>query len=199
MEDKDYFKHLAVSNSDLTRLKSEMEGKPSMKALQSTLDFGTDFHTLVLQPEKYTEGSNLKQNNIIKAMARKIHGSPAISNMLKSPECEKEVVKFFEWQGVNCKMKADAILHHICIDPKSTSARDHDSFMKSMDDYGYWRQAKFYMIGSGCTQFFFVGVTKTLSPDLFLVPAHNYPEKLQRAETELMELLNLYKSINFEE
>jgi exodeoxyribonuclease VIII len=76
-----------------------------------------------------------------------LNSHPEISTLLslKNPIIEERID--FEWFGVQCKCKPDLVLpsQGIIVDIKTTKDASPAGFRYSVEDYGYHRQAAFYL------------------------------------------------------
>ena len=153
------------------------------------LDIGKAFHTMVLEPSKIDnqvivfEGKTrrgkawdeFKMENADKTIVSTSEWNMInnMSNILFEneqamsfiSESKHEVVEVWEDRGINCKGKADMVVTNIddkkiLIDLKTTRDSSPESFRRSAYNYGYDRQAAFYLDGFQADEFWFLVIEK---------------------------------------
>ena len=193
MEDK-YYKIDRCSNSELSRIKRELQGQQMYAASEASLLFGRMFHYATLEPRKYDPRHvDMSSRILLESMCKTLRSNFQFNLFANHPKTTFEEVVVFNFETVRLKCKLDARLHDWIIDPKSTSTTSREEFIKTFDDYGYWRQAFLYMFACRATRFTFFGVTKSKNNcKLFVVNAHEFPHKLKEAEAEAKLLTKHY-------
>lgn len=192
MEDK-YYTIKRCSNSELTRIWRELQQLPAFKASEAALIFGRMFHLALYQPNKYDERHvDINSRKMIAAMIKECRKNFQLNLFCTHPKSEFEQPHFFNFENVPFKCKPDSELFSWISDAKSTSCATKDEFIRTFDDYGYWRQAFLYMFARKANRFTFFGVQKKFhNPKVFVVNAHDYPHKLKEAEQQA-KLLTLH-------
>ena len=177
---------LGLLNKSPQHLLQYMQGhKQDSKAL----DIGKAFHTMVLEPAKLDsevvvfDGKTRRgkvwdefslQNsdktivstsewNMINNMSNILFENEEAVNFVS--ESNHEVVEVWQDKGINCKGKADMVTtnandNKILIDLKTTRDSSPESFRRSAYNYGYDRQAAFYLDGFDADEFWFVVIEK---------------------------------------
>lgn len=166
----------AYANSDLSELKARLLGRERGKIPQAALDFGTAFHTLMLEPQRFDPVANLGFMPILNWMKESVEADAELVCLLQNSD--RETVR--QWTdpatGLLCKGKLDAVAlprrRHL-IDMKTTSCRTRAAFIDSCLEYDYDRQAAFYLSSSPEAAFFeFVGVQKQSPYKVFRLQYH---------------------------
>lgn len=103
---------------------------------------------------------------LVRSMAAAVHNHPTASALLKAV-ARTEVTMIFrdERSGVNCKARIDALGGGVLLDLKSAKDASVNGFRKSLVNFGYFRQAAFYMracalCGVPAEQFIFLAIEK---------------------------------------
>tara|TARA_R110002020_G_scaffold33491_1_gene101898 strand:+ start:581 stop:1354 length:774 start_codon:yes stop_codon:yes gene_type:complete len=153
------------------------------------LDIGKAFHTMVLEPSKIDnqvvvfEGKTRRgkvwdefsiQNadktivstsewNMINNMSNILFENEQAMSFINSSN--HEVVEVWQNKGINCKGKADMVTTNVddkkvLIDLKTTRDSSPESFRRSAYNYGYDRQAAFYLDGFDADEFWFLVIEK---------------------------------------
>lgn len=153
------------------------------------LDIGKAFHTMVLEPSKIDnqvvvfEGKTRRGRvwdefkmensdktiistsewNMINSMSNILFENEQAITFINSSN--HEVVEVWENKGINCKGKADMVFtdlddKKIIIDLKTTRDSSLESFRRSAYNYGYDRQAAFYLDGFNADEFWFLVIEK---------------------------------------
>jgi len=158
-----------LSNSRLGVVYNLIHGLPLMKAKKETLDFGTQLHEAVLEPEKYKIHLQLypdlyKPNyHKIKNMVAGARKNSLLMYLLMQPGCRKERDVYpiqHDRTGVNIKLKLDISLGSTIADLKTTTAQTDEDFLAACVAYHYFRQAAFYLDFTGAEKFIFFGISK---------------------------------------
>lgn len=188
--DQEYFQDRKyVTNSQLTKLAKSPQHLQAYYEGQNesstSFDLGSALHLAILEPEKFEETvivfagktRGVKYNKFVEEnegkivileneMVDLIGMKEAINNngeaMHYINNSEKEIVE--TWTDadslVQCKGKADMVGRDFIADLKTTKDVDPRRFRYSCYDYGYHRQAAFYLDGFKKERFIFVCVEK---------------------------------------
>lgn len=138
-----YFDIPGVSNSFIGQVRDEALGRPPMNQRSPALRFGKSLHELILEPEKFDfrQYTGPERMEIMKLQNR-------VKEVAEGHlEGEKEVELFYEYLGWQCKMKADVISQGtgVITDLKSTAKTTFEEFQAAALEYGYHRQAAWYL------------------------------------------------------
>lgn len=157
MTDSEYRSHKAISNSSLGELLAKITGRSTMKAKPETLQFGTTFHQICLQPELPVDWSIHHVTERYKMMQMQ-ENLFRFMNDFGLVLIEPEQAQFWtDWDtDLQCKAKVDAKMASYLdgkyiVDLKTTSAKSSQEFVNCFESYGYDRQAAFYADGHDCS------------------------------------------------
>ena len=158
----------AVANSDLSRLRDALEGRAPRthsSAADGALNFGTAFHTALLEPEQYVAGQPGLNDTLVWWLVEGVKMDARLAGLLSQGTPEVSVVFTEPQTATLCKLRADLVVDQpdqpfTIIDFKTTSARDADHFLWQCSAYDYDRQAAFYADALRADRFLLVGVQK---------------------------------------
>jgi hypothetical protein len=169
----DYYAIKRVSNSALSRFKSEVVlGKPfhfPPKAAQ----FGEELHKLLFEPHLLTAPLPGLNYTLLQRLADKVQADAFCQSIFGNSHKEQVILFEDDETKAPCKCKVDAIQYGetgkatTIIDLKTTSQRDYRRFCESVLTYDYDRQAAFYLDATGADTFVFIGIQKVKPFDLF--------------------------------
>lgn len=188
-----------LSNSKLSAVKAHRDSLPRFNVKKETLDFGSQLHEAVLEPEVYAKklaididyfGNKFKVQNMKQALMK----NALLADMLRDKNVLVEHEHFFEENqyGVPCKLKADIVLRPIGADLKTTATKTLKDFEDSIMMYGYNRQAAFYMDALGLTSFIFFGIGKSYPHPTFTVHLPIDDPRIIEGRQEYEELITYY-------
>ena len=163
----DYRALPAIANSDLSRLRDALNGRPPRPVTTSygALGLGTAFHTALLEPDLYEPGQPGINDTLIWWMVDGVKLHPEVNQLLEIGTPEPSCIFTEPVTGTLCKLRADLIVDqpgqpYTIIDFKTTLARDHNHFVEQCSGYDYDRQAAFYADALQADRFLLVGVQK---------------------------------------
>lgn len=214
MDQDPYYNLDMLSNSRLGIIKCLRDGLPLFKTYQDALDFGKQFHEVVLEPEKYEENlkndpSYQKHKHKIAEMKKAAMQNPVLSIALSAKGVSVEHDHFFterKYDEIKCKAKFDILSEgqETIMDLKTTSEKTLEGFLESMIKYSYYRQAAFYMDHHvTAKRFIFIGVTKSYPHKTFTVVCDINHELVCEGRKEYEDLIDYYlempEKVNFKE
>lgn len=190
--------HYAVS--DLNELHRLRCGLPSMQekmtpSLQRSLQFGTNFHTMCLQPGQPVDVKGYRQTTLMRLAQMVEHTLALHGDLLAFCDCEKVVLWQDEETGLPCKAKIDAIEFDDgfptgrLIDLKTTRCGTIQEFEASFESYGYYRQAAYYLRGHEAHTMVFIGVQKESPYSVYWVELSRNHPAIVEADRQLDHLL----------
>lgn len=207
MQTDPYFKIPAISNSGLSAVSRQLRGEPEFFCKQETLDFGNQLHEALFEPEYYQskldEADPLYTVNKYKIenMVKSMNGNTLYSLLRNDFSAKLEQVH--QWSddryGLACKGKIDLWVRKIIGDAKSTDCTSLDQFRASIFEYGYDRQAAFYMDGTGAEKFIFFGICKKSPFKTYTVIFKIDDEAIIEARKKYENLIDQYLSIKQKE
>ncbi len=162
----DYRALPAIANSDLSRLRNALDGRPPRTDSGSgALSFGTAFHTALLEPDEYLPGQPGLNDTLIWWLVEGVKLNAELSRLLEHGLTERSALFTEPATNTMCKLRADLVLNqpgepYTVVDFKTTMARDAEHFRWQCSAYDYDRQAAFYTDALHADRFLLVGVQK---------------------------------------
>ena len=160
----------AVANSDLSRLRDALDGRPprtrtAAATNEGALSFGTAFHTALLEPADYVPGQPGLNDTLVWWLVEGVKLNTHLAELLEQGTPEVSVLFTESETDTLCKLRADLVVDQpdqplTIIDFKTTMARDADHFLWQCSAYDYDRQAAFYTDALRAGRFLLVGVQK---------------------------------------
>ncbi|GAB3290252.1 hypothetical protein GCM10027348_07270 [Hymenobacter tenuis] len=164
----DYRALPAIANSDLSRLRDALNGRPPRphNSIGGALGLGTAFHTALLEPDLYEAGQPGINDTLIWWMVDGVKLNPEVNALLEQGTPEPSCVFTEPITNTLCKLRADLVIDqpgqpYTIVDFKTTMARDHNHFVEQCTQYDYDRQAAFYADALHADRFLLIGVQKT--------------------------------------
>lgn len=189
----------AVANSDLSRLRDALDGRPRAQtsAGEGALSFGTAFHTALLEPARYVAGQPGLNDTLVWWLVEGVKLNLQLADLLTHGLPEMSVVFTEPQTGTLCKLRADLVVNQpdqpfTIIDFKTTTARDADHFRWQCSAYDYDRQAAFYTDALRADRFLLVGVQKGEPFSVF--PLNVSEQLLAEGRTKYQRLLRLLRA-----
>lgn len=194
----DYRALPAIANSDLSRLRDALEGRPPRTDSGSgALSFGTAFHTALLEPADYQPGQLGLNDTLVWWLVEGVKLNTELNRLLAQGVTERSAIFTEPTTGTLCKLRADLVLDqpgqpYTVVDFKTTLARDADHFRLQCSHYDYDRQAAFYLDALHAERFLLVGVQKVEPFGVF--PLEVPGEMLAEGRRKYMHLLKLLRA-----
>ena len=191
----DYRALPAIANSDLSRLRDALDGRPPrVDSGSGALSFGTAFHTALLEPADYQPGQPGLNDTLIWWLVEGVKLNAELNRLLENGVTERSALFTEPTTGTLCKLRADLVLDqpgqpYTVVDFKTTLARDADHFRLQCSHYDYDRQAAFYLDALQAERFLLVGVQKVEPFGVF--PLEVPAEMLAEGRRKYMHLLKL--------
>ena len=191
----DYRAMPAIANSDLSRLRDALDGRPPRTDSGSgALSFGTAFHTALLEPDQYQPGQPGLNDTLVWWLVEGVKLNTELSRLLEQGVTERSALFTEPTTGTLCKLRTDLVLNqpgqpYTAVDFKTTLARDADHFRLQCSHYDYDRQAAFYTDALRADRFLLVGVQKVEPFGVF--PLEVPPAMLAEGRRKYMQLLRL--------
>ncbi len=190
----------AIANSDLSRLRDALDGRPPRPQTSSNegaLSFGTAFHTALLEPADYVPGLPGLNDTLVWWLVEGVKLDARLAELLALGQPETSVVFNEPDTGTLCKLRADLIVDHAdqpftIVDFKTTMARDADHFLWQCSAYDYDRQAAFYTDALRAERFLLVGVQKVEPFGVFTIEVSE--QMLTEGRQKYQRLLRLLKA-----
>ena len=190
----------AVANSDLSRLRDALEGRaprPHSSANDGALNFGTAFHTALLEPEQYVPGQPGLNDTLVWWLVEGVKMDARLAGLLAQGTPEVSVLFSEPQTDTLCKLRADLVVARsdepfTIVDFKTTGARDADHFLWQCSAYDYDRQAAFYTDALRADRFLLVGVQKIEPFGVFTIEVSE--QLLAEGRQKYQRLLRLLKA-----
>ncbi|MDO7854235.1 PD-(D/E)XK nuclease-like domain-containing protein [Hymenobacter convexus] len=190
----------AVANSDLSRLRDALDGRPPRTQSASNdgaLSFGTAFHTALLEPGDYVPGQPGLNDTLVWWLVEGVQMDTRLNELLTLGRPEMSALFTEPETDTLCKLRADLIVDHpeqpfTIIDFKTTNARDADHFLWQCSAYDYDRQAAFYTDALRAERFLLVGVQKVEPFGVFTIEVSE--QMLAEGRQKYQRLLRLFKA-----
>ena len=190
----------AIANSDLSRLRDALDGRPPRTQTNSNegaLSFGTAFHTALLEPADYEAGQPGLNDTLVWWLVEGVKLNTQLAKLLVQGTPETSVLFTEPETGTLCKLRADLVVDHpdepfTIIDFKTTNARDADHFLWQCAAYDYDRQAAFYTDALRAERFLLVGVQKIEPFGVFTIEVSE--QMLAEGRTKYQRLLRLLQA-----
>ena len=190
----------AVANSDLSRLRDALDGRPPRPQTSSNagaLSFGTAFHTALLEPADYVPGQPGLNDTLVWWLVEGVKLNTQLTALLERGTAEVSVVFTEPDTDTLCKLRADLVVDCpdeplTIIDFKTTMARDADHFLWQCSAYDYDRQAAFYTDALHAERFLLVGVQKVEPFGVFTIEVSE--TMLAEGRQKYQRLLRLLKA-----
>ena len=190
----------AVANSDLSRLRDALDGRPprpQTSANEGALNFGTAFHTALLEPADYVAGQPGLNDTLVWWLVEGLKLDSRLAELLAVGLPERSALFTEPTTDTFCKLRADLVVDQpdqpfTIIDFKTTNARDADHFLWQCAAYDYDRQAAFYTDALHAERFLLVGVQKTEPFGVFTIEVSE--QMLAEGRQKYQHLLRLLKA-----
>ncbi|QKG51984.1 PD-(D/E)XK nuclease-like domain-containing protein [Hymenobacter sp. BRD67] len=194
----DYRALPAIANSDLSRLRDALDGRPPrLDSGSGALSFGTAFHTALLEPAEYQAGQPGLNDTLVWWLVEGVKLNTELRRLLENGVTERSAVFSEPETGTLCKLRADLVLDqpglpYTVVDFKTTMARDAEHFRWQCSAYDYDRQAAFYTDALQAERFLLVGVQKVEPFGVF--PLEVPPAMLAEGRRKYKHLLQLLRA-----
>ncbi|WP_310395521.1 PD-(D/E)XK nuclease-like domain-containing protein [Hymenobacter sp.] len=190
----------AIANSDLSRLRDALDGRPPRPQTNSNegaLSFGTAFHTALLEPGEYVPGQPGLNDTLVWWLVDGVKLNTQLAALLALGTPETSVLFTEPDTDTLCKLRADLVVDQpdqpfTIIDFKTTMARDADHFLWQCSAYDYDRQAAFYTDALRAERFLLVGVQKVEPFSVFTIEVSEH--MLAEGRAKYQRLLRLLKA-----
>lgn len=183
-----------TSHSGLGVIKTFLIGDKQFAGGESFLIFGNSLHHRALVKfDEVLKTLTQQEQNKMEAMLKAFQQHPVCQKLMKGSIREQKL--YTEIKGVVMAFILD--IHqkklYTGADIKTTSCPTLEKFIEKAIEYGYFRQAQTYIIAAELDHFYFIGITKSETPKIFILYVQDYPEELHYAEKELEFLTYFYK------
>jgi len=185
-------KGASINNSGLSDIKRALLGQPGFWGGEQFLQVGTEIHKRAMEPKKPIKLFDSVTEPIIRGCTMSLQANKEFTSMLKGADVE-----------VLCKNTVHGVYMHGTLDMrnkrkskggdiKTTSSRSYKEIIYSMVKYGYFRQARVYMLLEDLEHFEFYFVQKFAPYCVYVVNVNDYKMEMKYADNELKFLLKFY-------
>lgn len=212
----------AIGSTDLRNLARSpahfKAGRSGVFEATAAMQFGTDVHTLVLEPARVESEWTIERidrrtkagkerdaevaaaglrlvdpedYDVMRRMRDSLQAHPAARRLLEGATVEEPIVWDCEMTGLKCKALPDARKARIMVDLKTTDDASEEGFTRAIARYGYALQQAHYLDAPvGCDAFVFVAVEKEppFAVGTYVIDLIS----LEKARHRRMSLLELY-------
>ena len=181
-----------TSHSGLDVIKKLLLGEQLFRGGEEFLQFGSALH------ERWLEGNFKrevlpKQVRVLVAAYNALQSDKFAMKLLTGSTREEKLYTKLNGVEISFILDIHRKAERVGADLKTTGVRCLAEFVDKARQYGYFRQAVTYMKAANLKTFYFIAVTKTTAPKVFIFCVNDYPEELAYAERELEFLLYFYK------
>jgi len=180
-----------VSNTDLSELKARVLGQLRQPNPQA-LAFGSHFHSATLEPATY---ARTQEKCPWQQLARHVRRHRYCRDVLYRGTAELTHTAVHTETGVGVKVRPDLLVvspagrRRTLIDFKTTSCRDREQFLATIQQYDYDRQAALYLDALQADRFLIIGVQKKDSHAIWLFDATATPGFIEQGRRKYTALL----------
>ena len=167
-------------------------GLPPLPPFSAHNTYGNATHEQFLEGKKSYKISKDEQR-MVHAAIKALNRHPLVKRLMSGSTREQKLYKKIRGVLVAYILDINNKKQRCGADLKTTSCKTINQFIKSMVEYGYFRQAVLYIWAEGLKMFFFIAVTKTHTPQVFIVAVNNFKEEMKNAEFEVEFLLYFAK------
>jgi hypothetical protein len=199
----EYFNHHAVSNSDVKEMWRKHNGIPKHEGLQPIFDFGTEFHSGILEPHKSDLGKlKIEDQELIRDMSKTYWKDDLCRKIAMMPDFRREHVFVranrlgFEW--VRCKADGDTAKLRLCLELKGLAVSSQKAFEEAILFHDYDQATSWYLnVMPGIKQYdqqLIVGISKTYPDRMFKLLVDRRHENYKSGVEKLKERIPVVKS-----
>jgi hypothetical protein len=184
-----------ISNSDLGIFEDIIFNRPVKPLPLGAFNFGTAVHELILEPQIIDQIPKNVDIAKVQILAKTFWAEPWLKWLLRFSRKEEVILWTCPVTGLPLKSKLDIILRGRTVyDIKTTSASSIEQFAKHCQEYGYDRQAAFYMDSINAKRFFFIALSKTKKDMVFIMEAD--PSFIESGRKKYRKLLSVWQQRN---
>lgn len=171
-----YFNHHYASNSDVKKLIDRHNGKQEMDGIKEVYEFGTEFHSGILERHKMRDGVITDtQTQLIRTMSDTFWKDELCRNIILMNDFRREHefyrVNRMGFEGVRCKCDGESKSLRIILELKGLSVTTQKQFIESVEYLNYDQGAGWYInTASGLVQYqakLIAGISKKQPDRLF--------------------------------
>jgi len=199
-----YFHHPYASNSDLKELRRRHEGRDKLDNIEAIYDFGTQFHSGILEPHKF-DGSGLTAEKIelTKCMSKTFWKDEMCRNIAMAPDFKREH-EFYRSNrfGITARCKTDGISKKlgVILELKGLSVTTEKSFLESIEHLHYDQGAAWYLNvttseAAWIRYKLFAGISKIYPDRMFKVLVDREHKIYKSGMVKVKQDVNLWKNV----
>jgi hypothetical protein len=169
-----YFNHQYASNSDLKTIVDRHEGRQKPDNIGLIYDFGTEFHSGILEPQKNDWSKvTAEQKLLIQEMSKTFWRDKLCQQIAMMPDFRREHefyrINRFGLAGVRCKCDGESARLRCILELKGLSVTTEKAFKESVMHLHYDQGSAFYIeTATGHVRYdtkLIVGISK-INPDM---------------------------------
>lgn len=169
-----------------------LRGIPPMPFDAKFLVYGSSLHEQFLEDKLETVISKEEQVKVDRSLVA-LNKNPLVKKLMAGSVTEQKLYKKIYDVLVAYILDIHNKKQRIGADLKTTSCRTLKQFAETCKKYGYFRQAHVYIKAENLKLFFFIAITKSDNPEVFILCANDYKEELKNAEEEIKWLFYFFK------
>lgn len=165
---------------------------PSPKALE----FGSLFHTAVLEPAQYRRTEARQPWQQIEQLATAVRRQRFCRDLLFRGVAEQSYTATHDDTGLTVKVRPDLLItspktgRRVVVDFKTTSCQDYAAFCGTIEQYDYDRQAALYSDVLGAARFVIIGMQKRAPFEVWQVEVTAAPGLIEQGRKKYTRLIH---------
>lgn len=182
-----------TSHSSLEVIKKAVCGQEQFKGGEGFLYFGNALHERCLVKD-HSRKVTPQEAAILEPMAEAFAKHVVVQALMKGAICEQKF--YVNLNGVKVAVILDIkkLAEKLGADLKTTNCKSMVECIEKAILYGYFRQAVTYIKAALLKKFFFIFITKSVVPQVFILDVSKFKDEMKYAEQELAWLLYMFKN-----
>lgn len=197
-----YFNSPYVSNSDLKELVSRHEGRSKPDNIQDIYDFGTQFHSGILEPHKAIhfneELPDIQTVDLLQQMHQTFWADELCRSMIMLPDFRREHEFYREnvyGLQARCKMDGSSRKLDTILELKGLSITTNKAFLEAVDRFDYDQGAAWYLDVTKFNQCLIVGISKKEPDRMFKLLIDRHHQMYKSGVEKIKKAVSLWKML----
>lgn len=179
IKDRGYASHSSLKRYINGEAPSEFQSSPAQL-------FGKELHSRFLEKKKLTTLSPAEEL-LMKVMLKELNSHAMVKRLMLNVKVEQEFKE--KILGVTMLGYFDILAKAYVGDLKTTRCTTLGQLVADLD----FMQAAIYLRATGFKDFYYIGITKEMKPKVIIFNVRDYPERLAKADKELVYWLGMLK------